>query len=404
MTARTGADDNRQPAVPSRIPTSSGTGSRSRHRVDGVTEIRGRLKALGCADTLEFLRSLNRTGSVSFASEGASVGLYLRAGRLVHATSTRLSDRLSELLVQWGLMTREECDEAMRRAASGEKLGRALLESGGLTPRGLMEARERLVMRIATSLFEWEEGEFAFLEGETPPDAEVEVDLSITAVLLEGIRSVRNLALFHERLPFDDWVFEAIPENGPKVEIGIEPHEAYVLRLVDGTRTLGQIGASSEFGPEETLRTLFLLSVVGRVRMKAQASSEAEEDAADGVDVILHRYNDMFGRVYQYLMQAVGPIPEHLLARSLRELSVTHPALFRSTSLGGDGTVDADLLRGNLSSLAGRSRRETLIQGLNELLYAELLVVRKTLGPEHERRVLRAFRDVRLPEPQAGSI
>src|SRR5574341_565669 len=129
-------------------------GSRSRRGVVSVTEMRGSLKALGCADTLELLRSLNRTGLVCFASPDASVGLYLRQGRLVHATSTRDTDRLSELLVRQGLLTREECDDALRRVASGERLGRAVLESGRLTPRDLVEARERLVRQIATSLFE----------------------------------------------------------------------------------------------------------------------------------------------------------------------------------------------------------------------------------------------------------
>jgi hypothetical protein len=266
-----------------------------------------------------------------------------------------------------------------------------------------MEARQRQVRQIVASLFEWEEGEFVFHEDEAPPDAEVEVDLPITQTLLEGIRSVRNLALFRKRMPFDDWVFEAIPEDGRREEVGLEAHENYVLRLVDGTRTVGQIGALSEFGPEETLRTLFLLFVVGRLKMKAQVSEEAGQDAAaDGIEGILQRYNGMFGLVYQYMMKEVGPISEHLLSRSLRELSVTHPALFHRASLGGDGTVDADLLRENLNSLAGRRRRDTLIQGLNELLYAELLVLRKTLGSDHEGRILRVFRDVRLREPEAG--
>ena len=369
-----------------------------------MAQFRGRLKALSCADILEFLRLLNRSGLLSLTSDGTSIGLYLAKEKIVHATSTRATDRLSELLVQWGLITREQCDDAMRRAASGEKLGRALLGAGGLNPRGLTEARRRQVRQIATSLFEWEEGEFAFHEGETPPDAEVEVDLPIMETLLEGIRSVRSPALFRKRMPFDEWVFEPIPDDGHRQDIGLEPHEQYVLRLVDGARTVGQIGALSEFGPEETLRTVFLLFVVGRLKMRARVSEEdAPDGGADGIEGILQRYNGMFGLVYRYLMREVGPISEHLLSRSLRDLSAAHPALFQSASLGGDGTVDADLLRENLGSLAGRRRREALIQGLNELLYAELLVLRKTLGSDHEGRVLRSFRDFRLHEPEAGA-
>lgn len=368
----------------------------------GVADIRGRLKALSCADILEFLRVLNRAGLLAITSNGTSIGLYLRAGRVVHATSTRLSDRLSDQLVRWGVITPEQCDEAMHRAAGGEKMGRALLESGGLSPRRLVEARQRLVRQIGTSVFEWEEGEFAFHEGEAPADAEVEVDLPISALLLEGIRSVGNLSLFRKRLPFDEWVFEALAGETLPAGLGLEAHETYVLKLVDGTRTLGQIAALSEFGPEETLRTLFLLFAIGRLKMKSGPSEEPAEDPADGIEGILRRYNGMFGLVYQYMMKEVGPISEHLLWRSLREQVEAHPGLFHRASLGGDGTVDADLLRENLNALAGRRRRDALVQGLNELLYAELLVLRKTLGPEHEGRVLRTFREMRAREPEDG--
>lgn len=369
-------------------------------------EFRGRLKALSCADVLDFLRVLNRRGLLSFTVEGAAIGLYLRDGKVVHATSTRASDRLSDLLLRWGLIAREAYDLVMRRAAAGEKLGKALVDCGGLAPRDLMQARLRQVTQIAVSLFEWEDGEFVFLEGEGPQDEGVEVDLPIGTVLVEGIRSVRNLALFRKRLPFGDWIFEAIPGAERRLGVTLDPHETYVVRLVDGRRSLGEIGAMSEFGEPETLRTMFLLFILGCLRPKAQALGEAgdeagDADSADGLDGIVRRYNDMFGLVYQYLMREVGPISEHLLGRALRDLEGTHPALFHHASLGGDGTVDADLLRQNVRSLAGHPQRDALVQGLNELLYAELLVLRKTLGPQHEGRILRAFRDARLQEPAA---
>lgn len=366
-------------------------------------EFRGRLKALSCADVLDFLRVLNRRGLLSLACEGAALGLYLRDGRIVHATSSRDSDRLSDLLVRWGLITSEQHDLVMRRAAEGERIAKALVDSGAISPRDLMQARQRRVAQIAVSVFEWEEGEFAFSEEETPGDETVEVGLPIDRVLLEGIRSVRNLALFRQRMPFDDWIFEAIPGAEARPGIALDPHEIHVLRLVDGSRSLGEIGALSEFGKPEALRTLFLLFILGCLKMKAPIQAESPGPApSDGLDGILARYNDMFGLVYQYLMREVGPISDHLLGRVLRDLEDSHPGLFHRASLGGDGTVDAGLLRRNLQALAGRPPRAALIAGLNELLYAELLVLRKTLGPHHEGRILRVFRDARLPEPQAG--
>ena len=165
-----------------------------------MTEFRGRLKALSFADILEFLRVLNRPGLLSLSVEGTTIGLYLRDGRIVHGASTRESDRLSDLLLRRGTITRDQCDQAMRRAAAGEKLGKALVDRGGLTPRALMEARLHQVQQMAVSLFEWEDGDFVFLESEAPQDEGVEVDLPIATVLVEGLRSVRNLALFRKSM------------------------------------------------------------------------------------------------------------------------------------------------------------------------------------------------------------
>lgn len=366
-------------------------------------EFRGRLKALSCADILEFLRGLNRRGLLSLSCDGTAIGLYLRDGRILHATSSRDADRLIAFLVRRGLITPEQHDLVMRRAAGGERIGTALVDCAALSPRELMDARRRRVLAIVVSLFEWEEGEFSFAEGEAPAQDGVDAGLPIDAALLEGIRSVRNLGLFRQRMPFDDWIFEAIPHAESRRGMALDPHEAHVLRLVDGTRSLGEICASSEFGKPEALRTLFLLFILGCLRIKGPIPrEETAPDRSDGLDGILARYNDMFGLVYQYLMREVGPISDHLLGRVLRDLEETHPGLFHRASLGGDGTVDPGLLRRNLEALAGQPQRAALIAGLNELLYAELLVLRKTLGPQHEGRVMRVFRDARLPGPQAG--
>ncbi len=369
-----------------------------------MTEFRGRLKALSGADILEFLRVLNRRGRLSLSGEGATIDLYLRDGRIVHGASTRESDRLSELLLRRGTITREQHDQAMRRAAAGERLGRALVEIGGLTPRALLEARGHQVLQIAVSLFEWEDGAFAFVEGDAPEDGGVEVDLPIPLVIAEGIRSVRNPALFRKRMPFDGWIFETISGEDRRPGVALEPPELYVLRLVDGRRTIGDVIRQSEFGETETLRTIFLLFALGTLKIKARPTSEdGDARLEDGLAAIVRRYNDMFGRVYDTLMREVGPISEHLLARSLRQLEETHPVVFHRASLGGDGTVDAGLLQENVRSLGGAPGRDLLIQGLNELLYAELYLLRRTLGPQHEGRILRAFRESRRSERASGS-
>jgi hypothetical protein len=356
----------------------------------------GRLKALSLVDILEFLRDLNRVGLLSVTAEGTAVGLYLRAGNVVQAISSRETDRLTEALVSRGRITRAHYDEVMRRAAAGERIGKALVAACGLSPGELMEARAALAKQIALSLFEWSAGEFSFIEGEEPAERGIDVDLPITDLIVEGIRTVRTAALFAERLPSSDWVFAAVPQADRRMTVALEPQEEYVLRLVDGARTVGGIVEMSEFRDLETRRILFLLFSIGRLRMGGRLPADDDSQALDEeVEGIVGRYNSMFGRVHEYLMREVGPISEDLLDRSLRQLSETHGGLFRSATLGGDGTVDGAVLRENLRGIGNGRMRSALIDGLNELLYAELLVVRRALGPEHEGRILKTFRGVR---------
>ena len=70
----------------------------------------------------------------------------------------------------------------------------------------------------------------------------------------------------------------------------------------------------------------------------------------------------------------------------------------RKEVLGGvkllkDGSVDAVMVERNLNKLPDEDRRARLVDALNELLYAELLAVKRTLGAEHEGNIIKAFRE-----------
>ena len=52
-------------------------------------------------------------------------------------------------------------------------------------------------------------------------------------------------------------------------------------------------------------------------------------------------------------------------------------------------------LERNLARLPEDKRRAALVDALNELLYAELLAVKRTLGPDHETALVRELRPPR---------
>jgi len=270
-----------------------------------------------------------------------------------------------------------------------------LIETGVLTPKGLWQALRRQAQRIVGDLFDWEKGEFQFHQGRDLPGTGMDLGLSILEVVGEGIRSVRSTRLFAERMPSDQSIFEAVSAIERKNVLPLEPHERYVLALVDGERSLAEVVQASELGRPETLRVIFLLFSTAYLKMRA-TQAPVEEERDEEVLSLIRRYNEMFTHLYRYLVKEVGPIGEAILSRYLEDQKRQQPSLLAGQTLGRDGTLDERQVQKSSRGLEGGSRPERLVDGLNEFLYAELLAIRRTLGPQHESRAVQGIRELGL--------
>jgi hypothetical protein len=353
-----------------------------------VNVIRGRLKALSVADILLFLKGLNRVGRLALQGERAEAALDLRGPWIIRAESSRAADRIEAVLLECGRITREQCEEVRRRAADDPEggPGRALVASGFLSARELVAARREQARRIVLALFDWADGEYAFEEGRAASGWSTPLDLPIDELVADGIRGVRDAGLFVDRMPSPEWVFEPVPQEAGPV-LSLDSHEARILELADGTRSIAAIEALLEFPAAEVRRVLFLLLTLGRIRPRSHSAAAVGAEVEPLTEVV-SRFNGLFGRVYQYMTMELGPISESLLSASLRDLEGAHAPVFRRARLAGDGTLNGEILERNMMTVAREGRRGALVEGLNELLYRELLVLRQALGQEHERRVL----------------
>jgi len=90
----------------------------------------------------------------------------------------------------------------------------------------------------------------------------------------------------------------------------------------------------------------------------------------------------------------VGPIAEIILEKYLKELKERPGSLFDRVRLRQDGSLDPGQIEANLERIAEDKRRDQLISALNELLYSELLAVKRTLGASHETHLIQLFREM----------
>jgi hypothetical protein len=353
--------------------------------------LKGQLADAPVPDLLQHLADEQATGVLTLVSGGARKAIYVRKGRIVFASSNLPNDRLGEILIRQGKISVEEYEESIKVLSKGKRQGKVLVEMGALSPRDLWDGVRFQVREVVHSVFAWDDGQFQFEESTLPERERITVDLDTREVVLDGIRSVDATGRIQSRYPEPDHVCERRAGS----PAGLEAYEVHVLDLVDGERSVSEICRESEIGDAETLKVLYALQCVGLVRAKGKKVHALDQDFVpeDTIYSVLSGFNQMYGHIYRYMVKEVGPIAENVLEKYVGTLRESRKGVFAGVKLQKDGTLDPVLLEKNLNKLPEPDRRVQLVDGLNELLYAQLLAVKRTLGAEHEAAIVRAFKE-----------
>jgi uncharacterized protein DUF4388 len=355
--------------------------------------LRGELSELPLPDILQHLRQSQATGILSVVSGTTRKALYVRSGRVVFASSNLPNDRLGEVLIREGKISVEQYESSVKAISRGKRQGKVLVEMGALSPKDLWEGVQHQVQEIVYSIFLWEEGQFHFEESMLPEKERITVDLDITELILVGIRRVDATGPVQARYPESDLVLEPNPD-GPR-DARLEPYEAHVLHLVDGERSVLEVCRESEIGDHETLKVLYGLVCTALVRAKGKKVHPLDQDFIGGDDIwsVVNSFNEMYGYIFRYMVREVGPIAENVLEKYLGGLRETRKDVFAGAKLQKDGALDGSVIERNLNKYPDDQRRSILVDALNELLYAELLAVKRTLGSDHEGNIIKALQE-----------
>jgi hypothetical protein len=356
--------------------------------------LRGTLARLPLPELLRELQERSATGILALVSAGARKALYLRAGRVVFATSNLPTDRLGEVLLREGRITPEQNEASVRALSQGRRQGRVLVETGALSPDELWSAVQTQVREIVWSVFQWDEGHFHFEESVLPEKEKITVDLDVTALVLEGVRRMDPAAALRGRQPDSHLIVG--PGTAPPDGL-LHPWEAHVLALVDGQKSVLELCHESEVGEGQTLKALYAFLATGMLRPLGRKVRALDQDFVpeDTEMALVDSFNRMYRHVLAYMVREVGPIAESVLAKYLGTLRQSRPEILQDVALQRDGALDEAALERNLARLAPEKRRAALVDALNELLYAELLAVKRTLGADHETALIRELRPPR---------
>ena len=311
--------------------------------------LEGTLRDFSLSDIFQLIGLQRKTGVLTLRSPEDIVTVSFLDGKVVGADSLnkRLEDRLGQVLLKTGTVTREELDAALKKQMETlERLGHILIESAVVSRDELKRAFEQQLLQIIFRVFRWQDGDYHFSQETTVDyDHELVTPLGSESILMEGARMLDEWPIIEKRIPYRGVIFvatptskqaevspeheaedletfdvdlePAFPESPKSGRVRISPIERDILALVDGTNAVDDIVRRSPHGEFDTCKALYTLLTLSLIR---QASRDEIARAARHAEAQVPSAQKWFGH-FPWLAPFLVP----LLALTLL-ISTRNPA------------------------------------------------------------------------------
>lgn len=337
-----------------------------------------------------------RTGRLEVRTGDGRRTLHILNGDVVMEREGLSEKDFLTALAKKNVLAAEQIRQCARLAkTSGQSLLRSVSETGVLSPLPLWNLMESYYVRRIFPLFDQEEGGWTFEPGDGLPVRDRLGMLATPGLILQGIRQMQNASLIDRFLPEDNAPIRLdAPARLHKVDW--EPHERYALQVLGSVPTLRTFHEACEMGRKEARKPLFAFHCLGILsagesKPKARAGNGP---AAVGAGLAFETLNEKCAFIYRYVTKEIGPLARTIINRSLEELKPGLGPLFQKMTLLPDGRVEADTAVSHKAGHLPDELTRGLLRGYEEILVAEVLAVKKALGPKHETALVKALEKI----------
>ncbi|MEA2344631.1 MAG: hypothetical protein QOF63_2800 [Thermoanaerobaculia bacterium] len=360
--------------------------------------LEGDLSRIQLPDVLSFLSMIRGSGKLLLSHQRMERSIYWKDGEIVFASSNSPEHSLGMFLLRNGKITQQQYDESKRRVTATTRHGKLLVQMGAISPKDLWWGVKNQALEIIYSLFSWKEGSFVF--GDTADELvneRIVLSINTSTVIMEGVRRLDESAVIREKITSLDMIFMKV--QGATADFGsldMSEHEVALYNTLDGKRSIRALIGGSEMTEFEVIRILFQLLSARLIEVVADTKSFRPvfldvEDSPELLKVI-STYNDMFGRLYAALLNAVGEEPARDIVTTAMQ-NAESDELWSGVFFDQYGRFDENMLIANISELPFERRKAVLDEGLNTLLSVQLFEVSQHLDSAGKVDVFRFISD-----------
>ena len=361
--------------------------------------LEGDLSRIQLPDVLSFVSMIRASGKLVLAQGELERNIHWKDGEIVFASSSSNEHSLGQFLLRNGKITKAQYEESRARVTPQLRHGKLLVQMGAISPKELWWGVKNQALEIIYSLFSWKEGSFAFVESmEELSHERIVLSIHTSTVIMEGIRRLDETARIREKITSPDMVFARVPGVFPDFRaLDMSESEISVYNNIDGKRTMRELLArTAELTEFEVMRILFQLLSARLIEIAQEEKSFRPvfldvEDSPELLKVI-STYNDMFGRLFAALQNAVGEEEARDVFMTVLQNSETDE-LWAGVFFDQFGRFDENMLIANISELPFERRKAVLDEGLNTLLSVQLFEVSQHLDQAGKVEVFRFISD-----------
>jgi len=219
-------------------------------------------------------------GRLDFGGD-APRSVFFEDGRVVGVSSAAPHERVEEVALRLGLITREQHRQASP-AATGLASRRAavlLLDRGFLKPTELTALARRRTEEVVFALFAEPTARFRYAAARVPADERIALERGPFSLALEGVRRKWLAPRLDSVLGGPGSLLSPAPDAPSAAELGLAASEHRLLELADGLRTLDEILTGSPLDPLESRQVLAGLLMAGALTLRFHAGPEFRSEA-----------------------------------------------------------------------------------------------------------------------------
>ncbi len=236
------------------------------------------------------------TGRMDFEGDAAR-SIHFEDGLVVGATSADPAERVEELALRLGLVTRDQHRQIGVAAASlaSRRAALLLLERGFLKPTELTPLVRRRTEEVLFGVFADPAARFRWAAVEVPADERIALERSTLALAVEGVRRRWRADRVDAVLGGAGTLLSPVPAGPSPDDLGLSPGERRAVALADGLRTIDEIVAANPLDALSARQVLAALVLVGTLAVRMFQGGRPVAAAAAAID--LARVRDKLDQV-----------------------------------------------------------------------------------------------------------